>query len=99
MARDSDGLQPAFGIVASIAARASAAMACGIPASLSASIQGSLPSRASAEATLSNMPLSSLPIEAKRKASRFASKREKRVGKAIYSLLGRQFGGRQSKGS
>src|SRR5690349_10956522 len=87
MARDSDGCQPGFGIAASIDARASAAMARGMPASLSASTQGSLPCRASAEATLSDMPLSSLPIEAKRKGSRFAFKREKRLGKAIYSLL------------
>ena len=61
------------GIDAIIAARASAAFALGNPASLLASVHGSIPRRASTEAMLSCIPVSSSPIVANRKSSRLVS--------------------------
>ena len=86
----SEGCQLGIGTWAIIAARASMALACGKRASRPASIQGSVPSRARTEATLSGMPLASSPIEAKRKSSNLAFSREKRAGKAMcFSFLER----------
>ncbi len=53
----------------SVAAKLSAAAALGRPASRAASIQGSLPARASVDSTLRSMPLRSVQIVVWRKRS------------------------------
>lgn len=83
----SDGFTQAGDTLVIIAARASVAASRGSCASLPASAQGSRPSRASPEATVSGMPFSCSPIEEKRKGSKFALRREKRADRAISLYL------------